>query len=249
MKILLIEDEQPAADKLAAMLEQLPLPTSLVATLHSVGEAVSWLRSNPHPDLLLMDIELSDGQSFRIFEEVKIDAPVIFCTAYDEYWQEAFEHNSIDYLLKPLRPEKLELALLKYENLRQHFAGNYEQLQQWRKQPEGFKKRWLIKRGADFISLKTSDIAWCYAAHKIACLVDQAGQRYLLDKSLADLEKELDPAQFYRVNRKYITSINAIKKLKSMGKGRIMVELQPEPPEEVLVSSDQAAAFKDWMDA
>lgn len=249
MKILIIEDEQPAVAKLTAMLEQTAIPVELVATLGSVVEAVSWLRENPHPDLLLMDIELSDGQSFRIFEQVKITCPVIFCTAYDEYWQEAFEHNSIDYLLKPIRPEKLEAALSKYEHLKQHFSGSVEQLQQWRHQPAGYKKRWLIKRGADYISIKTSEIAWCYAAHKMACLVDRNGQRYLLDKSLADLEKGLDPAHFYRLNRKYITSINAIKKLKSVGKGRIQVELVPEAPEEVIVSSDQAAGFKEWMDA
>ncbi|ULQ51644.1 LytR/AlgR family response regulator transcription factor [Flavihumibacter fluvii] len=249
MKILIIEDEQPAAARLIAALEQTSGNIDVQAVLSSVAESVNWLRNHEMPDLILMDIELTDGRSFRIFDEINIECPVIFSTAYDEYWQEAFEHNSIDYLLKPIKPEKLEAALKKYETLKLHFTGSFEQLKTWEQQPKGYKKRFLIKRGTDYISLKTTDIAYCYAAHKIVCLVDGQGSKYLLDKSLADLERDLDPAVFFRLNRKYLANINAILKLKSLGKGKLQVELSPPAGEEVVVSAEQTASFKDWMDA
>ncbi|KIC96418.1 LytR/AlgR family response regulator transcription factor [Flavihumibacter solisilvae] len=249
MKILIIEDEAPAAAKLTTALEQAPVEIELLGITGSVRDSVQWLQQNQRPDLIFMDIELSDGQSFRIFEQVSIDCPVIFATAYDEYWQEAFECNSIDYLLKPIRQEKLEAALKKYESLKQHFAGALEQLRNWQQHPPSYKKRFLIKRGPDYVTLKTDDIAYCYAAHKLVCLIDGQGQRYLLDKSLSDLERELDPAHFFRLNRKYLANINAIRKLKGFGKGKLLVELHPAAPEEVIVSSEQTASFKDWMDA
>lgn len=249
MNVLIIEDEQPAAERLLAALEQTAENIEVQAVLTSVSESIQWLRKHEMPELIIMDIELSDGRSFRIFDEIKIDCPVIFSTAYDDYWQEAFEHNSIDYLLKPINPEKLAASLKKYDALKQHFASSFEQLKTWEQQPKGYKKRFLIKRGADYISLKTVDIAYCYAALKIVCLVDAQGTKYLLDKSLAELEKDLDPATFFRLNRKYIVNINAILKLKSLGKGKLLVELSPAAGEEVVVSAEQTGSFKDWMDA
>jgi len=249
MKILIIEDEQPAVARLTAALESAAENIVVQGILGSVAGSVAWLQQHDAPDLIIMDIELSDGRSFQIFEQVKVDCPVIFCTAYDDYWQEAFEQNSIDYLLKPIRVEKLQQALKKYEALKQRFSASMAQLKNWDQQARGYKKRFLIKRGADYITLKTSDIAYCYAVHKVVCLIDTGGAKYLLDRSLADLEKELDPALFFRLNRKYLASINAIGKLKSQGKGKLMVELSPPPPEEVVVSAEQTASFKEWMDA
>ncbi len=249
MKLLIIEDEHPAAEKLTAALHQSPYPVDIIGMTTSVAQSVEWLKQHPMPDLIFMDIELGDGQSFRIFDQVTIDCPVIFTTAYDEYWQEAFEHNSIDYLLKPVSQEKLDSALKKYLSLQQHFSTALQQLRQWQQQPSTPKKRFLIKRGGDYFSLRTEDIAWACATHKMVCLVDKSGQRHLLDKSLTELEKELDPAQFFRLNRKYLASINAIRKLRSQGKGKLLVELEPNAPEEVIVSSEQTAGFKEWMDA
>ncbi len=249
MKIVLIEDEVPAAERLTESLIEINQELKPVAVLTTVKESVAWLRSHGQPDLIFMDIELTDGQSFQIFDEIRLDCPVIFCTAYDEYWQKAFEHNSIDYLLKPVSREKLAAAIQKYEHLKLHFSQSFEQLQRFHKNPEGYKKRWLIKRGADYIALKTDEIAFFYASHKMVCLVDTAGQRYLLDKSLADIEKELNPVQFFRLNRQYLAQINAIKKLKTAGKGKLLVELSPPAPEEVWISADQTAAFKEWLDA
>src|SRR5262249_36485817 len=154
----------------------------------SIQSAIDWLQENPMPELLFMDIELSDGLSFRIFDKVNVSSPVIFCTAFDEYWQEAFEHNSIDYLLKPVKQDKLETALKKYDKLRQYFASNFKQLLASQQQglSNGHKKRFLVKRGTDYVSVRTDDIAYFYATHKLVCLVDNKNQKFILDQSLAD---------------------------------------------------------------
>jgi len=192
---------------------------------------------------------LGDGLSFKIFDKIKINNPVIFCTAYDEYWQEAFEHNSIDYLLKPIKQDKLEIALTKYEKLKQHFAANFQQLQQWQRHPADmvYKKRFLVKRGMDYVSVKTEDIAYFYATHKLVCMVDSKNQKFILDQSLAEIEKQLNPSFFYRVNRKYFVQQNAIKKIKSYPKSKLQLELEPAISEDIIISQENVAAFKEWM--
>jgi len=248
MKAIIIEDEKPAAEKLQKAILKADSNIEIVAVINSVSSSVEWLQQNPQPDLLFMDIELGDGLSFKIFDEVKIASPVIFCTAYDEYWQEAFEHNSIDYLLKPIRQEKLENALTKYDKLKQHFTTNFQQLQQWRRSGEnGYKKRFLVKRGTDYISIKTEDIAYFYAAHKLVCMVDNKNQKFILDQSLAEIEKQLDPSQFYRVNRKYFVQQAAIKKIKAYPKSKLQLELEPAINDEIIISQESVAAFKEWM--
>ena len=249
MKTIIIEDEKPAAEKLQKALLRCDASIQVQAVLSSVRAATEWLQHNACPELIFMDIELTDGSSFKIFEQSQINCPVIFTTAYDEYWQEAFEHNSIDYLLKPIRLEKLEAALKKYEKLKQHFTNNYNQLLSWQQTPTGeHKKRFLVKRGTDYISIKTSDISYFYAAQKLVCLVDHNAQKFILDQSLADLEKQLDPAQFYRVNRKYLVNLNAIKKIKLYPKSKLQLEIQPPPSEDIIISQENTAAFKAWME-
>jgi DNA-binding LytR/AlgR family response regulator len=292
MKTIIIEDEKPAAEKLKKALLKCSPPVQVAAILGSVRTACEWLQNHDAPELIFMDIDLTDGLSFKIFEEVNIDCPIIFTTAYDEYWQEAFEHNSIDYLLKPIRQEKLEAALKKYEKLKQHFAFNYRQLLDMGpdKQPGAapgltgsaetrttrmnqvahvapaapvahgmntpgtsntntdWKKRFLVKRGTDYISIKTDEMAYFYAAQKLVCLVDSKSQKFILDQSLADLEKQLDPSQFYRVNRKYLINLNAIKRIKTYPKSKLQLEIQPAPSEEIIISQENAAAFKAWME-
>jgi two-component system LytT family response regulator len=175
-----------------------------------------------------------------------VTSPVIFCTAFDEYWQEAFEHNSIDYLLKPVKQDKLETALNKYDKLRKHFVAGFQQSLQ---QPIGneYKKRFLVKRGTDYVSIRTEDIAYFYAAHKLICMVDNRNQKFILDQSLADIEKQLDPSQFYRVNRKYLVRLSAIKKIKSYPKSKLQLELEPAINEDIIISQESAAVFKEWM--
>jgi DNA-binding LytR/AlgR family response regulator len=248
MKVIIIEDEKPAAEKLLKAVQQSNPAIEVTAILTSVKASVDWLQQNPMPDLLFMDIELGDGLSFKIFDNVNITSPVIFCTAFDEYWQEAFEHNSIDYLLKPVKQDKLETALNKYDKLKQHFASSFQQLQQWQQQPAaGHKKRFLVKRGTDYISIKTDDIAYFYAAHKLVCMVDNKNQKFILDQSLADIEKQLDPVQFYRVNRKYLVHLGAIKKIKVYPKSKLQVEVEPAINEDIIISQENTAAFKEWM--
>jgi DNA-binding LytR/AlgR family response regulator len=248
MKIVIIEDEKPAAEKLQELIESIDTSVQVVAVLTSVQASLNWLKQNEMPQLIFMDIELTDGLSFTIFDSCHITCPVIFTTAYDEYWQEAFEHNSIDYLLKPVKKEKLEAALKKYYLLREHFAANLQKLLQAQHETKsGYKKRFLVKRGADLLSVKAEDIAYFYATHKLVCLVTFSDQKYILDRSLSDIEKETDPSQFYRVNRKFLVSVNAIKRMKSYAKGKLLVEVQPLVNEEIIVSQENAGLFKEWI--
>ena len=247
MRIVIIEDEKPAAQKLQKAIIKCNGNIEVAAILGSTKDATAWLRENPLPELIFMDIELSDGLSFSIFEEVPITCPVIFTTAYDEYWQEAFEHNSIDYLLKPVLQEKLETALKKYETLKKYFTLNYQKLKQWQSENNEYKKRFLVKRGADYISIKTEDIPYFYATHKLVCMVDNKNQKFILDQSLADIETRLDPSQFYRVNRKYLINITAIKLMQTYSKGKLKLEVTPPVSEDIIVAQENVAAFKEWV--
>jgi two-component system LytT family response regulator len=248
MKVIIIEDEKPAAEKLRRAIAKADDAIEVIAVLNNIQSATDWLKTNTMPDLVFMDIELTDGLSFKIFDKVNITCPVIFCTAYDEYWQEAFEYNSIDYLLKPIRQDKLETALGKYEKLKKYFSQNLEGLLESQKQPNAeYKKRFLVKRGTDYISTKTEDIAYFYAAHKLVCMVDNKGQKFILDQSLADIEKQLNPALFYRINRKYLVQMNAIKKIKAYPKSKLQLELEPAINEEIIISQENVSAFKEWM--
>ena len=250
MRTIIIEDEKPAAEKLQKAILKTNNGIEVVAVLNNIQSATEWLQQSPMPDLIFMDIELSDGLSFKIFEQVTITCPIIFITAYDEYWQEAFEHNSIDYLLKPLKQEKLEASLKKYATLKQYFAQNLQQLLLQHQRPVmtgNYIKRFLVKRGLDYISIKTEDIAYFYATHKLVCMVDNKNQKFILDQSLADIEKQLDPVQFYRVNRKYIIQLSAIKKIKSYSKSKLLLEVEPIISDEIIISQESVAAFKEWM--
>jgi two-component system LytT family response regulator len=250
MKCVIIEDEKPAAEKLMSLLALCSQQVYVDVVLGSVKEAIDWLQQHATPELIFMDIELSDGLSFKIFEEINVECPVIFTTAYDEYWQEAFEHNSIDYLLKPVKPEKLEAALKKYQKLKQHFTASYKTLAEWPvtpSQPGGYKKRFLVKRGTDYVSIKAEEVAYFYATHKLVCMVDGTGQKFILDQSLADIETQVDPAVFYRVNRKYLVNMSAIKRIKTYPKSKLLLEIVPQVTEEIIISQENAAAFKQWM--
>ena len=249
MTVIIVEDEKPAAEKLIKSLATIDPGIQVAAVLPSVKDTVSWLHQNPVPELIFMDIELTDGLSFRVFEKVNISCPVIFVTAYDEYWQEAFEHNSIDYLLKPVKQEKLEAALKKHDKVKQYFTANYQAIMNWpNSNPAGsFKKRFLVKRGTDYQSIRIEDIAYFYAAHKLVCMVDNKGQKFILDQSLSDIEGQLDPALFYRVNRKYLLNMSAIKRIKSYPKSKLLLEVEPPLHEEVIISQENVSAFKAWM--
>jgi DNA-binding LytR/AlgR family response regulator len=247
MNAIIIEDEKPAVEKLKKALSKADPGMQVLACLNSVQQATDWLLQNPQPDVIFMDIELTDGLSFRILEQSDVKSPIIFTTAYDEYWQEAFEQNSIDYLLKPVKQEKLESALSKYHRLKEHFAGNIQNLINWQKGHWFYKKKFLVKRGTDYLSIKVDDISYFYAAHKVVCLVNSQSQRFILDESLAELEQELDPSKFYRVNRKYLVNLNAIQRIRSYPKSKLQLDLLPPVEEEVIIAQENVASFKEWM--
>ncbi|MEO6232219.1 MAG: LytTR family DNA-binding domain-containing protein [Ferruginibacter sp.] len=250
MKVIIIEDEKPAAEKLRKAIVQYDPLIEVVAVLTSVQASVDWLKQNALPQLVFMDIELTDGLSFEIFEKHTITCPIIFTTAYDDYWQEAFEYNSIDYLLKPLKQDKLEAALTKYLRLTEYFTKDIRELLQWHKNGGrvNVRKRFLVKRGNDYITINTADIACFYATNKLVCLVDKSNRKFILDKSLADLEKELDAREFYRVNRKYLVNITAIKRIKTYPKSKIQLEIEPTTTEDIIISQENVADFKSWME-
>ena len=250
MRIVIIEDEKPAAEKLKKAILACDPSLEPEAILGSVKSSIRWLRENPAPDLIFMDIELSDGYCFKILRETKISSPVIFTTAYDEYWQEAFEYNSIDYLLKPVKQVKLELAIGKYKKLKDHFVANYgailEDAHEARLAP-GYKKRLLIKRGAELITLKTEEIAYVYAAHKVTFIVDGKGKKYVQDRSLSEMEEDLDPEIFFRINRRWLVNLHHIRRIITLRKSKLSIEVDPPASEEIIISQENASKFKEWI--
>jgi two-component system LytT family response regulator len=248
MTILIIEDEQPASDRLIAMVHEFDAAVTIAAVLRGVGDSVRWLLHHPAPDLILADIQLNDGLSFEIFTALSSPIPVIFTTAYDEYLIKAFEFNSIDYILKPISKEKLFHALAKYLNMKRHFTGDIVSLlDQLRGGIPARLNRIVVKKGSDFIALKGDDIAYFYTEHKIVFCVDRNGKRYIIDKPLALLHEELDPSVFFRLNRKFIAHMDSIVRFKPFEKGKVTIELSPASADEVIVSQENASAFKRWM--
>lgn len=247
MTVLILEDEKPAAEKLAKAIRTFDASINLVGPLQSVRDAVEWLTNNPHPDLIVADIQLTDGLSLEVFRTLRVSTPVVFATAYDAYLLEALEQNSIDYLLKPVKQEKLEGALRKYLRLKQHFTANLGSFVESFGNSRAKKDRLLVKKGIDFLSLRTEEIAYFYTEHKVAFLVDRNGVRYIHDEPLSALEHDLDSSMFFRANRKFLVHINSVKSFKPLERGRLLIELSPPIREEVVVSQENAAAFKRWM--
>lgn len=250
MKCLILEDELPAAARLCQMLNEHHPEVEILATLHSLGEGIAWLQNRSSPDFILMDINLSDGLSFELFDNVNVTCPVIFTTAHDEYWMHAFEHNGIDYLLKPIAPDKLMAALTKLDRLRQHFNATH--ILPWQRpelfQSGQYKKRFLVKKGSELLSIPTEQIAYFYASQKVVCLVSKEGQRFVVDPSLSEIERKLDPELFFRLNRQILAARDAIGKVKSYAKSKLLVDLLPAFQEDVVVSQETLAQFKAWMD-
>jgi two-component system LytT family response regulator len=246
MNVLIVEDENPAAEMLSKMLHEIAPDVRIAGVASSIADAVAWL-SRDRVDLIFMDIELGDGLSIEIFDRIAINCPVIFITAYDEYWQEAFEHNGIDYLLKPLKKERLESALGKLKHLKEFFHDRFRDLTSWRNGSKP-KERFLVKRGSKFISLKTENIAYFFSSQKMTFLVDDSGIRYPLDESLVQIESALDPNFFFRINRKYVVRIDAVAKIQALPKSKLSIELKPPVNEELVISSENSGDFKKWMD-
>ena len=255
MKILIIEDEPFAQQELQRLLGQAGVEFELLACLDTVEDSVEWLKENPPPDLVFLDIQLADGISFDIFNQVKLTSPVIFTTAYDEYAIRAFDLNSIDYLLKPVKLEELKKALGKLEDLRSSFTAKTggigeDQIRKVVSMLSGdkYKSRFLVKLGDQIITVETHRIAWFKAEENIVFLVADNGKRYIVDHTLENLEGMLDPDKFFRLNRGYLASVGAIKKVSKYFNSRLSIELAPDPDERVLVSRKRVPAFMEWLE-
>lgn len=248
IKALVVEDEVAAANRLVKMIKEVDPDISVVQIADSIESALSWLRVNPEPDLMFLDIHLADGSGFEIFEGTRINCPVIFTTAYDKYAVQAFKVNSIDYLLKPVKHEELLFSINKFKNSN-YPSLNIEALkEEIRKQkaPE-WQKRFIIRYADKLKSVDSNEIAYFIAREKSVFLVTNSGPGYAIDYTLDKLESVLDPDIFFRINRKFIVSFGCISSMYHYSKSRVKLELKPEPDSGAIVSSERAAGFKGWL--
>ncbi len=250
MRILIIEDEALAAKKIRKMVEEIYPEIKVEGVTDSIASSVEWLNSHPHPELILMDIELADGQSFEIFNRVDVKSVIVFTTAYDEYAIRAFKVNSIDYLLKPVTPEDLKRAIEKYKSF-QPTSNSIDMnavLLALRKEPSAmFKHRFLVKQGQRYIPVDLSEIAYFYTEEKVSFIKTYNDQRYVVDHSLDELEQLLDPELFFRANRQFIVSNKALDSIHNHFNGKLKIMLKPHAPDEVYVSRERAGDFKKWL--
>jgi DNA-binding LytR/AlgR family response regulator len=249
MKVLIIEDEQLAARRLENMIRTYDPAIVVLGKLESVEESVDWFRNHAHPDLIFLDIHLEDDLSFVIFDKVKVNSPIIFTTAFDEYAIRAFKLKSIDYLLKPIVQEQLNQAIDKYREWNGKESGVdmsalYELIN---KRNPTYRERFSVSFGQKIRSFLTTEVAWFYSleGETYARLADQ--QEYPVEYSLDNLAAELNPAEFFRINRKYLVSHKAIRQVHVFPKSHLKLELQPKPGEDSFVSLDKVTAFKVWF--
>lgn len=250
MKTLIIEDEKPAARLLQRKLEKLQIKVDVM--LHSVEEAIEWFTKNEHPDLIFLDIQLSDGLSFDIFEKVDIKSAVIFTTAYDEFALRAFKLNSIDYLLKPIDEEDLILAVAKYKARvpkKEKLQLDFDEIKKMLANPfeKEFKKRFTVKIGQHLKVIAVEEVECFYSENKGTYLHTFDNRNYLVDSTLEILEQELDPKHFYRISRKFIIPMKAIKEIIMFSNSRLKVVLPSYVNDDVIVSREKVTHFKDWL--
>lgn len=251
MNILIIEDEKPAADRLKRLLRERLPQAYFHGHLDSVSSALEWLGNNPAPDLVFLDIQLADGLSFEIFKNKEVLAPVIFCTAFDQYAIRAFELNSVDYLLKPIDPKDLDRALSKFQKLNgnQRPAFNYEKLvQAMSGAKEEYKQRFVVKVGDRLMAVPVEEIAFFYSESKSGWLQLFSGRAYPIDFAMDQVEKMVDPEMFFRLNRKYIASLKSIAEIRSYSSSRLKISLEHCADKDILISREKVNAFKQWLD-
>lgn len=248
IKIIIIEDERIAADHLEKMLLSIDSTFQILKKIESIREAVNWLQNN-QVDLIFLDIQLSDGISFSIFDQLDVKTPVIFTTAYDQYAIKAFKTNSIDYLLKPIDKHELEQSLKKFKELLYNPKNdiNIREIIQQLKSPVEYQTRFLIYAGQKIKTIKTSDIAYFYVSEKGVFVCTKDDKHYAIDYTLEKLEELLDPISFFRINRQFIIHIDSIENMFPYSKSRIKIELRPSTDMDVIVSFSNAHSFKNWL--
>ena len=249
MEVLIIEDEKPAAEKLQTLLTKYDPKIQVVQVLNSISNSIAWFRSNDTSNIgvIFMDIQLTDGLSFDLFKEVNITSPIIFITAYDEYAIDAFKVNGIDYLLKPLSYTDLSRAIKKLSTL-STILPKGEELQELSTQLREriYKDRFMVKMGTKIQVLKSDKIAFCHADGRILYVHTIEGKKFILDYSLTEIADQLNPAQFYRVNRSYIISLSAIGSVSMYSNSRLKINTVPSSSEDIIVSRDKVGDFKNW---
>lgn len=251
MNVIIIEDEKPSARRLQRMLDKLAIQAETM--LHSVEESVQWFQNNPHPDLIFLDIQLSDGLSFEIFETVDVKSAIIFTTAYDEYALQAFKLNSIDYLLKPIDEDELNKAIKKYQEnqpQKQQVTIDFNDIKKLLVNPieREYKKRFSVKVGQHLKLINIDEIECFYSENKGTYLHTIEGRNYLVDMTLDQLEDELEPQMFYRINRKFFVNINAIRDMVSYTNSRLQIKLNNYNDQEVIVARERVRDFKNWLE-
>ena len=250
MRTLIIEDETAAALNLAAILKQTAPEMEIVATLESVEESVDWLKANPQPDLIFMDIHLADGDSFRIFDFVEITAPVVFTTAYDQYALEAFKVNSIDYLLKPIKTSDVVRALSKLRRLtaveQRDYGARVRTLAAERTENESV---FLVHVRDRIIPLRREQIAYCYTSNERVTAYGYDGVAYPLNRTLEMLQAQLPEADFFRANRQFIVARGAVKEIVVWFGNRLALTLTVPTPERIVISKARVPEFKAWLRA
>ncbi|WP_341837740.1 LytTR family DNA-binding domain-containing protein [Chitinophaga pollutisoli] len=252
IKVVIIEDEAPAASKLKTLLGRHTEPVEVLAVLDSVEESAKWFRHFPAPDLIFMDVQLADGLSLEIFRQANLTAPVIFTTAYDQYMLQAFRNNGIEYLLKPLDETELHQALAKYSQLcrpKAEGAGWEDKFQQLLQsmQPAAYKERFLVKSGQQLYYVNTEDLACLYADGKLVFGLDFAGKKHVMEENLTVIEQQLSPKEFYRVSRHLVVHVKSVRRVHPWFSGRLKLDLQPAPGVDLEVSRDRVAGFKEWL--
>lgn len=252
-RVVIIEDETAAARNLEALLRGVVPDWEVLATLESVTESVEWLQHHPMPDLLFMDIHLADGDSFRIFQQVEITAPIIFTTAYDQYALEAFKVNSIDYLLKPIARVDLERSLKKLEQLSTVERINYRETLPPREEAESATTKqtvFLLPAGADkIVPLHRDAISFCYVQRERLSIYDLEGRSYPIDRTMEAMQAALPEEHFFRMNRQFLVARRAIKEISQWFNGRLTVHLTVDVPERIIIPRARVADFKRWISA
>jgi len=258
MNILIVEDEELAIKKIQKTLSAVDDTAVVVGVADSIKSTVEWLQTNPQPDLILMDIELSDGQSFEIFNQVEIKSPVVFTTSYDEYALKAFKVNSIDYLLKPVQKEDLEMAINKFRELKKVYAGApppeggvnmdnlLKELQQ-KLQPASFRKRFLVKHGQKLVSVEIDEIAYFFSDGRLNFFKTYDNRKFVVDYTMDELAAMLDPERYFRISRSFYVSAKSIDKIDDYFGNRLILGLKPAVDKEALVSREKVSDFKKWM--
>lgn len=249
MNVIIVEDEERTARQLVRMLLHYDPTIQILTILPSVKEAVTWFQQNSMPDIAFMDIHLEDGQAFGIFEQVSLTVPIIFTTAFDEYMLKAFKVNSVDYLLKPIDYDELVAALEKFKSLKANTGFNMNALLQLVQQPKepSYKDRFMVTVGTKIYSIEVEDIAYFYSEEKATFLLTKAGQLLPLEFSLDGLENQLNPANFFRINRQYLVARKALKSIQIYSSTKIKLDLVPVPRKDIFVSVHKVPDFKNWL--